>query len=82
MQYLIFAVSDAFFRWSGVCAIVVICWEARIVSGEAGPTAESLEVRPFATRDIPWPHIAFETTTAALRDLLCQRGDEALLPPQ
>ena len=57
-------------------AIVVICWEARIVGGAAGPTTESLEVRAFAGRDIPWPHIAFETTTAALRDWLSQRGEE------
>ena len=49
-------------------AVVVICWEARIVGGEAKPTPESLEVRAFAVEKIPWPHIAFETTTAALRD--------------
>ena len=54
-------------------AVVVICWEARIVGGEAGPTAESLEVRPFAAADIPWPQLAFETTTAALRDWVSSR---------
>jgi ADP-ribose pyrophosphatase YjhB (NUDIX family) len=51
-------------------AIVVVAWEARIVGGEAHPTAESLEVRPFAPSDIPWPGIAFATTTWALRDWL------------
>jgi ADP-ribose pyrophosphatase YjhB (NUDIX family) len=49
-------------------AIVVVAWEARIVGGEAGPTPESLEVRAFAARDIPWPRLAFQTTTWALRD--------------
>jgi ADP-ribose pyrophosphatase YjhB (NUDIX family) len=51
-------------------AIVVVAWEARIVGGAAHPTAESLEVRPFAPSDIPWPGIAFATTTWALRDWL------------
>ncbi len=51
-------------------AIVVVAWEARIVGGEAQPTPESLEVRPFAPDAIPWPGIAFQTTTWALRDWL------------
>lgn len=49
-------------------AIVVVCWEARIIGGEAGPTPESLEVREFRADEIPWPQLAFETTTWALRD--------------
>lgn len=60
-------------------AIVVVCWQARIVSGTAGPTPESLEVRAFAPADIPWLQIAFDTTTAALRDWLTLGADEA--PP-
>jgi ADP-ribose pyrophosphatase YjhB (NUDIX family) len=54
-------------------AVVVVCWEARIVGGDAQPTAESLEVRPFAPAEIPWPRIAFDTTAAALRDWIRQR---------
>jgi ADP-ribose pyrophosphatase YjhB (NUDIX family) len=61
-------------------AIVVVAWEARIVGGEARPTPESLEVRPFAGRDIPWPLIAFETTQAALRDWLRLHDEESLVP--
>ena len=57
-------------------AVVVICWEARIVGGEAGPTAESLEVRAFAATEIPWPQIAVETTSRALRDWIRLRGGE------
>lgn len=51
-------------------AIVVVAWEARIVGGAAQATPESLEVRPFGPADIPWPGIAFQTTTWALRDWL------------
>ncbi|HWH36796.1 MAG TPA: NUDIX hydrolase [Candidatus Limnocylindrales bacterium] len=58
-------------------AIVVVAWQARIVGGEAGPTPESLEVRPFAARDIPWPQLAFQTTTWALRDWVSLRGEPA-----
>ena len=51
-------------------AVVVICWEARIVGGEASPTSESLEVRAFAPSRIPWPHIAFQTSSWAIHDWL------------
>jgi ADP-ribose pyrophosphatase YjhB (NUDIX family) len=51
-------------------AVVVVCWEARIVGGVAQPTSESLEVRNFAPTAIPWPQIAFQTTAWALRDWL------------
>jgi ADP-ribose pyrophosphatase YjhB (NUDIX family) len=49
-------------------AVVVVAYEARIVGGSMQPTPESLEVRPFAARDIPWPKLAFNTTIWALRD--------------
>jgi ADP-ribose pyrophosphatase YjhB (NUDIX family) len=51
-------------------AVVVICWEARIVGGEARPTSESLEVRAFTPAAIPWPHIAFQTSAWAISDWL------------
>jgi ADP-ribose pyrophosphatase YjhB (NUDIX family) len=57
-------------------AVVVIAWEARVVGGEAGPTPESLEVRPFSARDIPWPQVAFQTTAWALGDWLRLRHPE------
>lgn len=60
-------------------AIVVVAWEARIIGGNAHPTAESLEVRAFAPGAIPWPTIAFQTTTWALTDWLRRRGPETLL---
>lgn len=54
-------------------AVVVICWEARIVGGVQAPTAESLEVRSFRPDELPWPSIAFQTTAWALRDWLLSR---------
>lgn len=51
-------------------AVVAVAWEARIVGGELRETPESLEVRPFAANEIPWPRIAFQTTAWALRDWL------------
>jgi len=55
-------------------AIVVVAWEARIVGGEAQPTPDSLEVRSFAPAAIPWPQLAFQTTSWALRDWLGGRA--------
>lgn len=51
-------------------AVVVVCWEARIVGGEARPMSESLDVRSWQPHAIPWPHIAFQTTAWALHDWL------------
>jgi ADP-ribose pyrophosphatase YjhB (NUDIX family) len=49
-------------------AVVVVAFAARIVAGEPRATTESLETRPFAPDEIPWPEIAFETSVRALRD--------------
>ncbi len=49
-------------------AVVVVVFEARILGGEFTITRESLETRPFAPQDIPWPEIAFETSVRALCD--------------
>jgi ADP-ribose pyrophosphatase YjhB (NUDIX family) len=51
-----------------LAAIVVLVWEARVVGGEPTTSAESLEVRSFAPTEIPWPDLAFQTTTWAIRD--------------
>jgi ADP-ribose pyrophosphatase YjhB (NUDIX family) len=62
-------------------AVVVVAFEARIVSGEPLVTRESLETRPFAPDAIPWPQIAFETSVRALRDWVRRvRPDLPLLP--
>lgn len=59
-------------------AVVVAAWEARIVGGSAHPTAESLEVRAFGPAELPWPLIAFQTTTWALRDWLRLRDPDII----
>jgi ADP-ribose pyrophosphatase YjhB (NUDIX family) len=51
-------------------AVVVVAYEARIVGGSMTPTPESLVVSTFARDAIPWPEIAFNTTTWAIRDWL------------
>jgi ADP-ribose pyrophosphatase YjhB (NUDIX family) len=54
-------------------AVVVVAWEARVVGGKARATSESLEVRTFTPDAIPWPLLAFQTTTWALHDWLRAR---------
>lgn len=61
-------------------AVVVVAWEARIVGGQAHPTPESLEVRSFSPDEIPWPHIAFQTTAWALRDWVRRSGASSRAP--
>jgi 8-oxo-dGTP diphosphatase len=51
-------------------AIVVVAFEARIVGGEPRTTPEALEVVAFAPAAIPWPDIAFNTSTWAIGDWL------------
>ena len=48
--------------------VVTIVFEARIVGGTAAPTREASEIVAFTPESIPWPEIAFNTTTWALRD--------------
>jgi ADP-ribose pyrophosphatase YjhB (NUDIX family) len=49
-------------------AVVVVAYEARIVSGEPRTSPEAIEVSSFAPEDIPWSGMAFNTSTWALRD--------------
>jgi ADP-ribose pyrophosphatase YjhB (NUDIX family) len=61
-------------------AVVTIAFEARIVGGTATPTREATEIQAFAPEDIPWPGIAFSTTTWALRDWLDRRRPDLRWP--
>lgn len=61
-------------------AIVVVAFEARIVGGSPSVTHESLETRPFAPDQIPWPQIAFETSVRALRDWVTRVRPDLPLP--
>jgi 8-oxo-dGTP diphosphatase len=61
-------------------AVVVVAYEARIVSGEPAVTHESLETRPFSADAIPWRDIAFETSIRALRDWVAKVRPDLPLP--
>jgi ADP-ribose pyrophosphatase YjhB (NUDIX family) len=61
-------------------AVVVVAYEARIVGGEPLTTRESLETRPFAPDQIPWPEIAFQTSSQALRDWVSSVRPDLPLP--
>jgi ADP-ribose pyrophosphatase YjhB (NUDIX family) len=61
-------------------AVVVVAYEARIVGGEPITTRESLETRPFAPDQIPWPEIAFQTSARALRDWVARVRPDLPLP--
>jgi ADP-ribose pyrophosphatase YjhB (NUDIX family) len=54
-------------------AVVVIAFEASVVSGEFRTNPEALEIEAFAPEAIPWPRIAFSTTMWALRDWVVSR---------
>ena len=54
-------------------AVVVLAFEAQVLSGEFRTNPEALEIEAFAPEDIPWPKIAFSTTLWALRDWVSRR---------
>jgi ADP-ribose pyrophosphatase YjhB (NUDIX family) len=62
-------------------SVVTIVFEARIVGGTAAPTLEATDIVAFAPEDIPWPGIAFRTTTWALRDWFDRRRPDLPWPP-
>jgi len=49
---------------------IVIVYAARVVGGTLTIDDESLEVRAFDPREIPWSDLAFRSTQEALRDFL------------
>lgn len=54
-------------------AVVVLAFEATVVSGEFRLNSEALEIRAFRPEAIPWQGIAFKTTLWALRDWVHRR---------
>ena len=59
-------------------AVVVLAFEAAVVSGEFRPNREALEIEAFAPDAIPWPGIAFKTTYWAIRDWLRRRRPDVV----
>ena len=56
-----------------VPGVVVIVYEADAI-GEAVAGDETSEIGWFHAHEIPWDDIAFDSTEAALRDLIGRRG--------
>ena len=52
---------------------VVIVYLVNVVGGQLKAMDETLEVATFAPAEIPWAELAFESTTAALREYLALR---------
>ncbi len=53
--------------------VVLIVYAARAL-GEPALTAEAVEVRAFAPRELPWDDLAFWSTAVALRDFTREAG--------
>ncbi len=54
--------------------VVVIVYLANVIGGELRAMDETLEVRMFAPRDVPWEDLAFPSTRDALTDMFQQEG--------
>lgn len=48
----------------------IAAFRARVVGGEPVPLDETLAVRSFSRKELPWDEIAFPSTERALRDYL------------
>jgi ADP-ribose pyrophosphatase YjhB (NUDIX family) len=62
-------------------AVVVIAWEARVVGSSPTTSEETLEIRAYTPDEIPWPQLAFATTTWAIRDWVRLKHPTVGLPP-
>jgi ADP-ribose pyrophosphatase YjhB (NUDIX family) len=58
-------------------SLIVIVYAARVVGGQLCTDDECLEARIFAADELPWEHLAFHSTTQALRDFLASIGGPA-----
>ncbi len=67
------------YSFSGT-GVVVIVYAADLVSGQARPGRECLEVQSFAPELLPWDELAFESTRAALKDYVRRFFPRARVP--
>jgi ADP-ribose pyrophosphatase YjhB (NUDIX family) len=56
---------------------VYIMFRSRLLDLDFGPGAESLDVRLFEERDVPWEALAFRTITRTLRNYFRDRRQRA-----
>jgi ADP-ribose pyrophosphatase YjhB (NUDIX family) len=61
-------------------AVVVLAFEAHVLSGEFRLNPEALEIHAFEPAAIPWPGIGFKTTYWAIRDWLRRRHPDLRAP--
>ena len=54
------------FSYSGV-SVVLVAYECAVIDGELRGNHETLEVRTFQAKDIPWGELAFQSTEEVLR---------------
>lgn len=64
------------YTYSGEVPAIAV-FSGRAVSGEPSPLDETLEVRGFATEELPWTELAFPSTRHALEDYLEGFRDES-----
>ena len=50
--------------------LIIVVYAASVVGGDLCPDEECLEARLFTPGDIPWGHLAFQSTHDALREYL------------
>ncbi len=55
---------------------IYFMFRAALLDENFGPTPESIEVRLFEPRDIPWDHLAFEVIRQTLKDYLRDRDKQ------
>ncbi|HEU4344631.1 MAG TPA: NUDIX domain-containing protein [Candidatus Binatia bacterium] len=49
---------------------IIVVYAARVIGGELQAADESVEAKSFASSEIPWPDLAFDSTKDALRDYI------------
>src|SRR5205085_7035294 len=50
--------------------VIIIVYTAELIGGRLAAGDETLEARCYESGEIPWPELAFPSTTQALRDYL------------
>ncbi len=60
--------------------VVIVVYEARVTGGTLQLCHENDRIEWVTAEEIPWPELAFPSTTAALRDFLATRNGRAVNP--
>jgi ADP-ribose pyrophosphatase YjhB (NUDIX family) len=60
------------YSYTGISSVIIV-YEATVLEGLPQACDETLEVRLFSPKEIPWEDIAFTSTRDALRDYLSKK---------